>query len=251
MANEDIKDGVTGWRGKLGWVSPAVPYSSSLVDVHSVIPEGIEILIATLGITAITDEQAQMALSRAYEAAGRLATAGAGFVSVVGAPLVCTKGYGFDREIIRNVERIAKIPATTDLTAAVDALHALKVKRVAMASPLPDAMNAKIRKFIEDSGFEVVSFNSLNITYNRDIHALPQNAAYAAAKKAYTEAGHADGIYIPCGAWCPAWVVRCLEADLGAPVVHSRQATTWAGLKALKIREPVTRWGRLFRTLYE
>ncbi|MBI4330446.1 MAG: hypothetical protein HY673_04095 [Chloroflexi bacterium] len=250
MSLEEIRDGVTGWRGKLGWVSPAVPYSSSLVDVHSVIPDGIEILIATLGITAITDEQAQMALSRAYEAAARLATAGAGFVSVDGAPLVCTRGFGFDKEIIKNVEQAAKIPATTDLTAAVDALRALKLRRIAMASPLPDAMNAKIRKFMEDSGFEVASLNSLNITFNRDIHALPQNAAYGAARKAYMEAAGAEGIYIPCGAWCPAWVVRALEADLGVPVVHSRQATTWAGLKALKIREPVTRWGRLFQTLY-
>lgn len=249
-SEERITDGVTGWRAKLGWVSPAVPSSISLVDIHSVLPEGIDILIATLGITAITDEQAQAALSKAYDAASRLAFAGAQFVSVDGAPLVCTKGFGFDKEIIRRVEEIAKVPATTDLTAAVAAFNALKLKKLVMASPLPDEMNRKIRKFVEDSGFEVTHLKSLNITYNRDIHALPRSAAYSVARQAYMDAPGADGIYIPCGAWCPPWVVHCLEKDLGVPVIHSRQATIWAGLKALRIREPVTRWGKLFQTLH-
>src|SRR3972149_4699265 len=120
-AENRIRDGVGGWRGKIGWVCPAVPSSLSLVDFHSVVPEGIELRIVTLGITAHVDSEVEAALAKLDEAVGKLATAGCQFISVEGTPLVSIKGLGFDQEIIRRVREKAKVPATTSLTAAVDA----------------------------------------------------------------------------------------------------------------------------------
>ncbi len=246
-----IRDGVAGWRGRLGWVCPAVPSSLSLVDFHSVVPEGIELRVVTLGITAHVDNEIESALAKLDDAVGRLATAGCQFISVEGTPLVSLKGFGFDREIIDRVQKIAKVPATTSLTAAVDALNTLKVKKLVMASPMAEQSDRRAKKFLEESGFEILHLQSLNLLYNRDIAALPQSAAYGVARQAFREAPQAEGIYIPCGGWCPPWVIDCLETDLGVPVIQSRQAVTWAGLKALNIKEPVTGWGRIFQTLYQ
>ncbi len=245
-----ITDGVLGWRGVLGWVCPSVATSSADVDFHRAVPEGVELKIVTLGITAHTLEQVDMALSKLDDAVIRLATNGAQFISVEGTPLVTFKGSGFDKEIIKRVEKVAQVPATTSLTAAVEALQALNLKKLVMASPMNHDADERTIKFLEANGLEIVHVKSLNHLYNREIEALPRSMAYTVAKQAFLEAPPADGIYIPCGAWCPPWNIECLETDLGVPVIHSRQASTWAGLKFLGIKEPVQGWGRIFTTLY-
>ncbi len=244
-------DGVPGWRGTLGWVSPAVPASSAILDFHSVVPEGIELRIINLGITALNDKEVEMAMAKVDEAVRRLTAVGVQFISIEGTPLVSTRGFGSDKEMIKRAEEIAKVPVTTSLTAAVDALNALKLKKLVMASPMPHEFDRRAKKFMEDSGFEIIHVKSLNLAQNRERHALPRNAAYVLAKQAYLEAPEAEGIYIPCGGWCPTWCIDMLERDLGVPAIHSRQAVTWAGLKALHIKDPVKGWGRIFRTLYE
>ncbi|MBI4332653.1 MAG: hypothetical protein HY673_15395 [Chloroflexi bacterium] len=245
----NISDGVGGWRGTLGYINPSVYSTADALDFHSFIPEGVRQFIVTLGIGVHTDQEFQNALSKLDEAARCLATHDPDFVSVHGTPLVVSKGFGFDREIIKRVEAIVKVPATTDLTATVDALHVLNLKNIVMASPLPYELDAKIKKFLEDSGFNIIHVKSLNIKLNKDIRNLPRNAAYAVAKQAFLEAPRAEGIYIPCGGWCPAWVIDCLERDLRVPVVHGTKCAFWAGLKALGIKEPIKGVGRLFETL--
>lgn len=246
-----ITDGVPGWRGTLGWVAPSIPSSSLIMDFHSVVPEGVELRIINLGITSLTEKEAETALSKLDEAVRRLATTGVQFISVEGTPLVSMKGFGFDKEIVRRVEEIARVPATTSLTATVDALRALNLKKLVMASPMPLEFDHRTKKFLEDNGFEILHLKSLNITSNHQIHLLPRSKAYSVAKQAYLEAPQAEGIYVPCGGWCPPWVIDRLETDLGVPVIHSRQASTWAGLKAIHMREPVKGWGRIFETLYK
>jgi maleate isomerase len=245
------EDGVTGWRGKIGWICPAIPSSIQLLDFHSVVPDGVELKIVTLGITAHTDDQFERALAQLEEAADRVAFTGAQFISVEGTPLVSTGGFGSDKEIISRLEKTVGVPVTTSLTATVEALRTLNLKKLVMASPMNRQSDERAKRFLEASGVEIIHLKSLNITLNRDIHALPRSAAYTLAKQAFLEAPQAEGIYIPCGAWCPPWVIDCLETDFGVPAIHSRQVSTWAALKALQIREPVKGWGKIFRTLYE
>jgi maleate cis-trans isomerase len=244
-----ITDGVAGWRGILGWVCPAVASSYTVMDFHSVAPEGMELKIVTLGITAHVEAEVEMALSKLDDAVIRLATVGSEFIIVEGTPLVSYKGFGFDQEVIKRVQDKAKVPAITSLTAAANALRALNLKKLVMASPMNEESDIRTKKYLEDSGFEIIHLKSLNKVYNRDIDVLPRSTAYSLARQAYREAPKADGIYMPCGAWCPPWVIDCLERDLGVPVVHSRQATTWAGFKALGVKEPLRGWGKLFETL--
>ncbi|MBI2935041.1 MAG: hypothetical protein HYY29_05665 [Chloroflexi bacterium] len=246
-----VTDGVTGWRGTLGWVSPAIPTSVSFVDFHAVVPEGIEVKVVTLGITAHTAAEVEQALAKLDDAVKRLAIAGAQFISVEGTPLVTFSGFGFDREIIKRVESLTRVPATTSLSAAVDAMRTLNIKKITIASPMNHEADAKTRKFLEDNDFEVLNVTSLNKLYNRDIHALPRSAAYGVAKQAFAAAPQAEAVYLPCGAWCPPWCIDKIETDLGIPAIHSRQVATWAGLKSLGIKEPVTGWGKIFETLYK
>ncbi|MBI4329815.1 MAG: hypothetical protein HY673_00870 [Chloroflexi bacterium] len=243
-----IVDGVPGWRGVFGWICPSIPSSSWFLELQPVLPEGIDIKISTLDITVLTDEEVERALARVDSAAVRLAAIGATFISVLGI-MPFMKGFGFDKEIIRRVEEVARVRVTTDPTASVAALQALDLKKVVMVSPMAHEVDRRTKVFFEDSGFEIIHVKSLNLINNKDIHLLPRSTAYTVARQAFKEAPQAQGIYMACGAWCPPWVIDRLERDLGVPVLHSRQVVTWAGLKSLHVKERVKGWGRLFETL--
>lgn len=241
----------TAWRGSLGYICPALSNSESIVEFHRMVPEGIGMSIATLGITQLTTDHVEEALAKVDYYAKRLADVGVDFISIEGTPLVSLRGFGWDKELISRVEKIAKVPATTSMTAAVDAFHTLGISKVVMASPMPHQFDDLAKKFVEANGIKVIHVESLNLLTGAERRALPPGAAYIVARKAYLAAPEAEGIYIPCGGWGNPQNIDSLERDFGKPVIHSRQATTWAFLKALNIREPVKGWGRIFETIYK
>lgn len=239
------------WRGNMGYMCPALLSSDSIVEFHRMVPEGVGMTIATLGITQLTPHMVDQALAKVDDYAKRLADVGVDFISIEGTPLVSIRGFGWDKELISRVEKIASVPATTSMTAAVDAFHTLGVSKVVMASPLTHEFDDLAKKFVEANGIRVLHVESLNLKKSAEWRALPSSAAYIVSREAYLAAPEAEAIYIICGAWGDPQTIDALEKDFGKPVIHSRQAATWAFLKALNIREPVKGWGRIFETIYK
>ncbi len=242
--------GVWGWRGILGQIAPSV-FAMLGEYFYQVVPEGVGLMVVTLGMNEPTSkEQLEQALADVEQAAKRLAQGEPNFICLSGEPLIFAKGFGFDKEIIKRIETITGIPTTTGLTAVIEAFRALSIKKLVIASPSPKELNRRQQEFLEASGFQVLNTCGPEIPKNSDKRKLPMHVPYIEAKKAYLEAPEADGIYIPCGSWRaePA-VVELLEKDLGKPVITGQQAFIWAGLRTLKIREPVKGFGRLFETL--
>ncbi|MEM2552944.1 MAG: hypothetical protein QXE02_05435, partial [Sulfolobales archaeon] len=57
----------------------------------------------------------------------------------------------------------------------------------------------------------------------------------------------AEGLFISCTNLRTFEVIEPLEKDLGIPVVTSNQASLWASLRGLGIRERIDGLGRLLR----
>ncbi len=242
--------GVWGWRGILGQIAPSV--FGMLGDYfYDVVPEGVALMVVTLGINEPSAAgEVERALAGVDQAAKQLAQGNPNFICLSGEPLSMSGGVGFDKQIAKRIEGVTGIPSTTAITAAVDALHALNIKKLVIANPAVPELKARYKKFLEDSGFQVLNVRGPELAKNSDKRKLPGHVPYAVAKQALLEAPEADGIYIPCGSWAAGpGVVQALERDLGKPVVTSHQAFIWAGLRQLKIGEPVTCYGRLFQTL--
>ncbi len=238
--------GVSGWRGKLGYMFPAVLPGKAVLHFYQVAPEGVDIRLVTLGITQLTVDEIEQALAKIDDAARRLGQYGVKFVSLGGAPLVSFLGYGKDRELIERIEKHARCPATTGLTVALDAFRALSVKKIVMATPQRHEVDARIRKFLEAGGMQVLNVKSLNLDMNWKIQDLPESVAYETMRDALMEAPEAEAIYDPCGGWGSPAVIDLVECDFGKPVVSNTQAFLWMGLKILRIKEPVKGYGRLF-----
>lgn len=235
-----------GWRGVLGYISPSV---SGKVEksLYQVAPEGVGFLVATLGMdTPSNDKSVEKALSKVDEAARQLKEGGADFIYLGGDPLVLIKGYGYDEELNRRLREITGLPSTTSVTCCMDALRALSIKKLVIATPQGgEEMNKRKKKFLAENGFEVLNIKGLGAMRNAEVRKLPMNVPYNLAKQAYLEAPEADGIELSCPFWGGPAVVDYLERDLGKPVVTGHQAFIWAGLKTLNIKEPIKGYGRL------
>ncbi len=244
-------EGIWGWRGIIGHISPAVSPGMFLKWFYNVVPDGVEWLDVSLGIYDMTHEQVERALSYVDDAAKRLAESGANFIYLGGTPLGLqgSDWNEWNRQLVKRIEEVSKLPATTTMINAVSALTALSAKKLIIATPFEEELNKRHEKFWKDNGFEVVNIKGLGMSRLYDITRLPMHVAYTLAKEAYLETPEADAIYLPCGPFGHPAVIECLEKDLGKPVVASIQAAIWVSLKALNIREAAKGYGRLFELL--
>lgn len=245
IANWPMK-GVWGWRGIVGVITPDISSGWLYQWFYEVAPDGMGLETTSLEIEAITDEQLERGLTRLDVAAKLLANEGVKFISLFGTPVGLAGGLEEQKRLARRVEEITKLPGSTTLLNAVNALKALSAKKIIVATPFQKELNRRHEKFWGGAGFEVVNVKGLGLTRGIDIRRLPYSAFYNLAKEAYLETPGADAIYIAGGPLGPPSVIECLEKDLGKPVVASVQAFIWNSLKVLNIKESPKGFGALF-----
>ncbi|MFC1816283.1 maleate cis-trans isomerase [Thermodesulfobacteriota bacterium] len=197
----------------------------------------------------LTVAELERALGELDSAAELMASEEVDVITVGGSPIIALKGVGSDREISARLEAATKIPTICGFTAVVEALQALAIKKVAVATPYKDEQNKRHKQFLEDSGFEVMNIKGMQIDRPTVNARLPPYASYRLAKKAFLEAPDSDGIYISCSRWQTALNIEKLERNLKVPVVTNAQARIWAALKRIHVGEVNPGFGQLFETL--
>jgi len=243
-----------GWRGVLGFISPAVTLSFGSEYAYRFGLLGVGMMETTLGLVYATDENAGKVLPGLESAAKTLADQGANFVCLGGPPVTLVDGVDHNLLLKKRLEEITKVPTTTALLATNDALHSLGAKKIIIVEPGSsdgqDIWAKRMKKYFEDNGFKVVNTKSARSkTTTLGKAKLPMDLPYNLAKEAIQETPEADAIYMACGVWGGAPVVQRLEAEFGKPVVFDDTQCYWAGLKALNIKLPVKGLGKLFETL--
>jgi maleate isomerase len=140
--------------------------------------------------------------------------------------------------------RLAALTSARPLTAAraiLDALRHLGVRRLALATPYPEAIAAAGRRYWEAAGLQIVSHQGLPDVTN--IYDETESRAYTLGRSA--DVPEADAVLISGTGLPTAGIVESLERDLQKPVVTSQTATLWRSLQMLGLREPVRGYGRL------
>jgi maleate cis-trans isomerase len=154
---------------------------------------------------------------------------------------------GWDRELSARLQKLTGIPTATMMSACIDALRELGLKRIVVATPYVDELNVKLKETLEAAGFEVLAFKGLGVLRNIDINKLPPEASYQSARDVFRQAPDADGVFISCGGWPTFENIPLLEQDLGVPVVSSNSAGLWMGLKLAGLPAAIPGLGRLFQ----
>ncbi|MCY3912557.1 MAG: hypothetical protein OXG43_04835 [Chloroflexi bacterium] len=129
-----------------------------------------------------------------------------------------------DAAIVADMRTTAGVPATTTSTAATAALRELGVRRVAVLSPHVDALNERLRAYLEANGFDVVNLVGLN--RRGDIEAIEPGETLEIVSRD-VETPEAEAVFISCTGLRTAAVIDDVEAAVSKPVVTANQATLW------------------------
>jgi maleate isomerase len=229
-----------GWRGRIGLLVLSTNFTTE-IEFHNAVPDGVSVHTARIMFKDTRDEKEriafpfQMDLKDLIRASKEVAcikpkvivyacTAG-GFI----------KGIGYDQNIIKEVEAETGIRTLTTSTAVVNALKAMNIKKVAVATPYIKELNEKERVFLEESipGLKVTAIQGLGIVSAFEKGALEPKSAYIAGRN--VDCSEAESVFISCGAWRTFEIIESLERDTGKPIITSNQATLWAALKVLGI----------------
>jgi maleate isomerase len=124
----------------------------------------------------------------------------------------------------------------------VDALRALQVTRVSVASPYEPWLNEKLRRYLNAFGIEVLALKGLGSQAHASF-TPEQNAALAAE----VDRPESQAILIACSNFRTLEFIEPLEKQLGKPVVSSNLCSLWKMLRLLGDGRSLRRAGRLFR----
>lgn len=237
-------------RARIGVIYPSDGVMDG--DFWRCVPSGVSVHVTRSQITAGMDpalgavEQldAMVESNEIYEAASTFSLIEPDCVAYACTSVSFGRGVGYDTEIIDRIRAASGSPATTTSTAAVAALRELGVRRVAVAAPYRDEVCQKLRRFLEDSGFEIVNLRNLGLS-GMDIGAVPSEQVYELGEQADTP--EAQALFISCTSFRAVDVLERLEKRLAKPVVAANQATMWHALRIAGIHPQMEGVGRLYR----
>lgn len=236
-----------GWRGRIGTVSPT--YCDNAQDWLKPLPEGVNVVFATLGVEEHTPKEFQQAREVVGRAARGLIRSGVDVLILGGTPLVTLdKGDGTSG-LAQELEKESGVPTTTSQDAAVLALRSLEIKRLLLATPYKESLNEGLKRYLEKIGFQVLAVKSALCAGPKEIGQLAPETPYRLAEEAFREHPQADGVYIPNTKWETMEVIAPLERELKIPVVTSIQASLWWALKTMQVKEVRPGYGRLLENL--
>ncbi len=231
-----------GWRARIGLI---VPSSNTTMEpeLYRMAPNGVSIHTSRIPLREVTVESLLEMEKHTLRASQELADADVDLIlygctsgSLVGGP-------GFDKAIASKIQEAVGKPAVATATAVIEALETLGIRRVAVATPYIEEINIAEKRFLEAHGVEVVVIRGMGVKRNTDIGRISPHEVYRFARSVYREG--VDGVFISCTNLRTIEVIEPLERDLGVPVVTSNQASMWASLRRLGIRERIEGFGRL------
>ncbi len=237
-----------GWRARVGTIQPSRG-DTFAYEFYKMAPDGVVLVVTATNIKELTNAEFDRAIKE-YEQAGKmLATEEVDFIMIGGTPVIALKGTGADLEIAKQIQAATGIPALHNFTAVLDSLRKLNIRKIAVATPYRDAVNARHKQFLEANGFEVVKIKGMQIERNVEIAKTPPYAAYRLAKETFREAEGAEGIYISCSRWQTVSFIEALEQDLKVPVVSNSLSSIWAAFAHTGVGAAKPGFGRLMNSL--
>ena len=204
----------------LGMIFPPLNYPVP-PEATLLYPKGVKFLSEGVGLPRMTPEGYDSVVPKIVPAAEKLAQRGATGISIMGTSLTFYKGAAFNQELIASVTKATGLPCTSMSNGIVDGLRAAGGKRVAVATAYADVVNATLKTFLEESGFEVVIVKGLGIERFEDRAPVTQDELLNFSAGVWASARKADTLLISCGALKTLDLIVPLESRCKVPVVSS------------------------------
>ncbi len=134
---------------------------------------------------------------------------------------------------------------TTPITGAFAAFDALGAKRLAILTPYNEAVNQRVRQYIEARGYEVRALGS----FNEEDDTRAARIELRFIRDAAIELGRqpdVDMVFVSCTSLRLAEIATEIEAEIGKPVSSSNHALAWHCLRLCGVEDAQPGFGKLF-----
>jgi maleate cis-trans isomerase len=237
-----------GHIGRVGYLSPGIVDETLSGQFYRMAPPGVTMVRTSLELKDVTVDEVHAAVARTESASAELGKYKPDCIVFGGSPTVAVPGFGSEKTIVEMIERASGCKAFSAQQAAMDALRKYGAKRLALATPFPDNVNALVKIFLEKAGFEVLSVRGSGVSY-KDLTMTPLQRSWDNGKRVFEEAKNADALYFP-GAPQPCVdILESLEEELGTFVISSLQASLWHAMTIIGYKQSILGYGRLLREL--
>ena len=231
-------------RPLLGLIAPPANYP--------VPPEGLALYgsslrftVFGLGLKTMTPAGYDSVIDKIVPAARQQAAEGANAIVNFGTSLTFYRGAAFNQKLIDDVKKATGLPTTSMSTAVVDGLKAVNAKRIAVATAYADEVNGRLRGFLGEHGFEVLTLKGLGLEAIGAAEKITQADLQQFCAGVFDSAPKADALLVSCGGLRTLELVAPLEASCRVPVVSSLPHALWAGMRLLGLHVKAPAYGRL------
>jgi maleate isomerase len=162
----------------------------------------------------------------------------------------CTSGslvIGESRvaELVRSVRPNVRV--TDPVTAAIAALRATGVRRVALLTPYLREINLRLRAALLERGLSIPVMGSFNEPDDDVVARITPQSLLDAIVRIGSEP-ICDGVFVSCTSLRVARIAERAEALIGKPVTSSNHALAWHMLRLAGIEDRIEGFGRLYRS---
>jgi maleate cis-trans isomerase len=234
-----------GYKGKIGLLVPSLNTTLE-PDFVRLAPEGVTVHSARVPTEVHGTFEALEAMGEnALDAAEQLKDFKPD-VSVFG----CTSasflnGPAWTKEFESKLEALLNVPSVTTAGAMIEGLHACNLKNVGVVTPYVEATNERLKKYLNEEGFEVDSFHGFEVLDMYSHADISQEDIYEAGFQVGSK-DSVDGVFIACTQLMAVPIIKELEERLQKPVLSAVQVSMWAALKRLNIDANIVNYGSLF-----
>jgi maleate isomerase len=221
-----------------------VPSGNVIIEpqVNAMLPEGVALYATRLPLRG-SSEAELLAMARNVEDAARLlGDAGVGLIAFH-CTAVSTYSKAMEAQIQQRIASASGLPALMTSAAIVQALAALRARKVVLLTPYIPEVNAREVAFLQGEGLEVLSETGLGLDTNTEMAKLAPQVWLDLARN--NKDSRADAYLVSCTAVRSAEVIDELERALGRPVVTSNQAIAWHCLRNGGVHQKVPGFGTL------
>jgi len=229
---------------QLGLLSPATPNRPHFKHVDALLPSGVSIIHAGLGLLG----EAYLDLSGKADQVIAKATDFVKRNDVQG--LILTGGFIglFNPGIDARVSAAIHLPVVTAVSSAVAALGVFSAMSVLLMTPFDAKSDAAIKDHLNGLGFTIYlgpAFEGRKAGSGVD---MSTDQLFDLVVSCYRSYPPADAIYFQGATMDPLPIIQKLEDDLNVPVIASNPAMIWNMLSMLGVNSEVKNYGRLLST---
>jgi arylmalonate decarboxylase len=212
-------------------------------------PTGVKFLSRGIGLERLTPDGYDAAIPKVIPAAESLVREGATAISVMGTSLTFYKGRAFNENLTAQVKKATGVPVTTMSTGIVDGLRAAKAKRIAVATAYNVEVTDRLKAFLEEYGFQVLSAKGLGYEQIPAGGDIIDNRLSEFCAETFEGAKGADTLLISCGGLKTLDLIVPLETRCKVPVVSSTPHALMASVRLVGLTGRSRGFGRVLERI--